>query len=57
MSTHNIRFNEDLMKIIHVFQLSSNTHLISSSGNYSQFHSEFSRNMPRGSERFPNQNN
>ena len=23
----------------------------------SQFHSEFFRNMPRGSERFPNQNN
>ena len=30
MSTHNIGFNEDLTKII--FQLSSNTHLISSSG-------------------------
>ena len=30
MSTHNIGFYEDLTKII--FQLSSNTHLISSSG-------------------------
>ena len=30
MSTHNIDFNEDLTKII--FQLSPNTHLISSSG-------------------------
>ena len=26
-------------------------------GHFSPFHSEFSRNMPRGSERFPNQNN
>ena len=31
MSTHNIGFYEDLTKII--FQLSSNTHLISSSAN------------------------
>ena len=30
MSTHNIGFNEDLTKII--FELSSNTHLISSAG-------------------------
>ena len=33
MSTHNIDFYEDLTKII--FQLSSNTHLISSSGHAS----------------------
>ena len=26
-------------------------------GAHGQFHSEFSRNMPKGSERFPNQNN
>ena len=33
MSTHNIGFYEDLTKII--FELSSNTHLISSSENHS----------------------
>ena len=33
MSTHNIGFYEDLTKII--FELSSNTHLISSAGNQS----------------------
>ena len=32
MSTHNIGFYEDLTKII--FELSSNTHLISSAGSY-----------------------
>ena len=34
MSTHNIGFYEDLTKII--FELSSNTHLISSAVYYSQ---------------------
>ena len=33
MSSHNIGFNEDLSKII--FQLSSNTHLVSSSADQS----------------------
>ena len=33
MSTHNIGFYEDLTKII--FELSSNTHLISSAGGHS----------------------
>ena len=35
MSTHNIGFYENLTKII--FHLSSNTHLISSSGNDPKF--------------------
>ena len=35
MSTHNIGFYEDLTKII--FELSSNTHLISSAATYMQF--------------------
>ena len=34
MSTHNIGFDEDLTKII--FELSSNTHLISSAGNHTK---------------------
>ena len=38
MSTHNIGFYEDLTKII--FQLSSNTHLISSSDDYNLCSSE-----------------
>ena len=36
MSTHNIGFYEDLTKII--FELSSNTHLISSAGIYLECH-------------------
>ena len=36
MSTHNTGFYEDLTKVL--FQLSSNTHLISSSGNSREFH-------------------
>ena len=45
MSTHNIGFYEDLTKII--FELSSNTHLISSAAGYIQkepfTHAKFSR--------------
>ena len=40
MSTHNIGFYEDLTKII--FELSSNTHLISSAENYTVTISKFS---------------
>ena len=39
MSTHNIGFYEDLIKFI--FQLSSNTHLISSSGQTAKTHWSF----------------
>ena len=35
MSTHNIGFDEDMTKII--FELSSNTHLISSTDLYPEF--------------------